>query len=307
VNHALVERLRTLVDRHAPVEGRSDSNLEGVYFYRSSRPTAKRWISAPALAVGAIVQGSKVIRAGDRVLRYGELDCLLLTGEMEYWSEVADASPSAPYLSVNVNVPPELVVKTLLALSDAGGEPASSAPDAYVARLDASLADALARLIEATEDPIGCRVLAPIVLEELVFHLLRSDAAHALRASAQRRGDETRIQEAMAFMRSNAARRLTVGAIAKRVGMSASHFAHRFRAVARVTPMRFLKTLRLQEARLFLVERGARASEAADRVGYSSASHFTRDFKSHFGVTPGEYARRLRGGERARESAPTGT
>jgi AraC-like DNA-binding protein len=50
----------------------------------------------------------------------------------------------------------------------------------------------------------------------------------------------------------------------------------------------------LQDARALLLSDGLRIGEVATRVGYESASHFTRDFKSYFGATPAEYLRRLR-------------
>jgi AraC-like DNA-binding protein len=95
-------------------------------------------------------------------------------------------------------------------------------------------------------------------------------------------------------MRRNAAQALSVEDIARHVAMSPSHFAHRFRAVARVSPMRYLKHVRMSDAREIMIATGARVAEAASRVGYESPSHFTRDFRSHFGAAPAEYVRRFR-------------
>jgi AraC-like DNA-binding protein len=39
---------------------------------------------------------------------------------------------------------------------------------------------------------------------------------------------------------------------------------------------------------------GLSASEVAAQVGYESASHFSRDFKSHYGSPPAAYAREMR-------------
>ena len=102
------------------------------------------------------------------------------------------------------------------------------------------------------------------------------------------------ITEAMRLMRKQAFRPLSVEGIARQVAMSPSHFAHRFRAVARMTPMRFVKEVRLDAARTLLLSQGTRASEVALRVGYESPAHFARDFKRRFGASPVRYARRLR-------------
>jgi len=137
------------------------------------------------------------------------------------------------------------------------------------------------------------RVLAPLSLRELIFHLLRSEHAATLRWAA-RGPDRARIQEAMTFLREHHEQKLTVEAVARRVAMSPSHFAHRFREVARMSPMRYLKTVRLQAARELLLVRGVGAAEAAGKVGYQSVSHFTRDFGRHFGEPPARYATRFR-------------
>ena len=68
--------------------------------------------------------------------------------------------------------------------------------------------------------------------------------------------------------------------------MSPSHFAHRFRVIARMSPMRFVKEVRLDAARTLLLSEGARASDVALRVGYESPAHFARDFKRRFGARP---------------------
>ena len=68
--------------------------------------------------------------------------------------------------------------------------------------------------------------------------------------------------------------------------MSPSHFAHRFSAVARVSPMRYLREVRLDTARSRLLGNGARVSEVAVAVGFESPAHFTREFKRRFGVSP---------------------
>ena len=78
-----------------------------------------------------------------------------------------------------------------------------------------------------------------------MFRLLRTDAGAVLRA----RGPRARRRahpRAMRFMREHAARSLSVDAIARHVAMSPSHFAHRFRSVARTSPMRYLKQVRLR-------------------------------------------------------------
>ena len=88
-------------------------------------------------------------------------------------------------------------------------------------------------------------------------------------------------------------RPLSVDSIARQVAMSPSQFAHRFRVVARMSPMRFVKEVRLNAARALLLCEGARASEVSLRVRYESPARFARDFKPRFGASPARYARQI--------------
>src|SRR5262249_22986268 len=89
----------------------------------------------------------------------------------------------------------------------------------------------------------------------------------------------------------HAERHLSVPQIARHIGMSPSHFAHRFRDVTSMTPMQYVKHLRLDRARTLLRGVGLSVAETASRVGYESPSHFARDFKRQCGFPPARYAR----------------
>jgi AraC-like DNA-binding protein len=58
--------------------------------------------------------------------------------------------------------------------------------------------------------------------------------------------------------------------------------------------MRYVKQIRMNEARGLMLASGLRANEAAARIGYESPSHFARDFKAIFGAAPAAYVQRWR-------------
>jgi AraC-like DNA-binding protein len=287
--------LRARVAALAPREGRHIAPLPDVMCVRSDRPTTLRRADAPSLFLCVIVQGKKVSRFAGRELAYDADSYLVVTGELEYESMVVEASPERPYLTMLVQLPADHVVETLLQLGEPSLEAAApGGDDAYVSRLDPAMIELLCRLLRTVDDADERRVIAPLVMRELVFRLLRSEWAAELRRQAGQGGDHRRIARAMDFMRANLGRRLTVAAIARAVAMSPSHFAHRFRDVARTSPMTYLKHLRLQEARVLLCHEGLRPGEVAARVGYASATHFHRDFKGRFDLPPAAYASQFR-------------
>jgi AraC-like DNA-binding protein len=81
--------------------------------------------------------------------------------------------------------------------------------------------------------------------------------------------------------------------------MSASSFHHHFKAVTAMSPLQFQKQIRLREARRLMLGEGLNAASAGYRVGYNDASHFSREYKSVFGLPPLRDVERLQeaGGE----------
>jgi AraC-like DNA-binding protein len=141
------------------------------------------------------------------------------------------------------------------------------------------------------------RILCPLILREIVFHLLQHKQAARLRSAAIHENSSHQIIAAIRYMERNLDKRLDVMTIARAVGMSSSSFAHSFKAVTTVSPMQFLKRQRLKQARRLILQQGCAASEAAFKVGYVSASQFSREFKRYYGEPPSSYLSQFRGVE----------
>lgn len=289
-----LDELRALVLPYAREPGIHSLGIPGGWVFRADGLADVQKRSSSMVSVGVVLQGRKRVNIDGRELYYDASECIVITGEAHYESCVVQATPAEPYLSIVLAVPSDLVASTLVELASVTPPPPAPwvAPAAaFLARVDDRVLEPLCRLVRALDDPAERHIVAPLALRELVFRLLQSEAATALRRAACRGGDESRILAVMQFMRDHAARKLTVESLAKRAHMSPSHFAHRFRDVARVSPMRYLKHLRLEQARVALVRDGLRATEAAQRAGYASAAQFTRDFKQHFGLSPTQFLR----------------
>ena len=90
----------------------------------------------------------------------------------------------------------------------------------------------------------------------------------------------------------------TVESLAEAASMSRSAFAERFAAAFDRTPINLVNHVRMQRAAQLLQQGDALSvDEVADRVGFSSRSHFSRAFKKHTGVAPAEFRARESGQE----------
>jgi AraC family transcriptional regulator, arabinose operon regulatory protein len=74
--------------------------------------------------------------------------------------------------------------------------------------------------------------------------------------------------------------------------LSNSRFRHLFKQEVGITPRRYVKQLRLQEAKRLLETSLLSVKEVTAQVGVNDLSHFARDFKSKFGINPSRLSRK---------------
>lgn len=291
--------LRALVAARAGSEGRTDSLCPGLRYYRFSQPVTHRKLQVLMPGIVVVLQGRKTVAIRDAVHAYGELQCLILGAGVVCEGTVVTADAQSPYLAIHLDLPPALVVKTLLALppapelATASAMAPEAAGDVSVSPVDARVLDAFLRLLPATDDPADLATIAPLLIEEIVVRLLRSGMGLALRRAAAVTRSAARIHASMQFMAAQHAKPLTVSDLASEAAMSDSHYAHCFREVSGVSPMRYLRDVRLEAARQMLLGSQSRPGEVAFAVGFDSVSHFTRAFKQRFEASPAAYVRRM--------------
>jgi AraC-like DNA-binding protein len=87
---------------------------------------------------------------------------------------------------------------------------------------------------------------------------------------------------------------LNLSQLALEAGMSIPTFHSHFKAITHTSPMQYLKSTRLHQARLLMVRRELTAEAACHAAGYTSPSQFSREFRRLFGLTPAADAKRLR-------------
>jgi transcriptional regulator GlxA family with amidase domain len=103
---------------------------------------------------------------------------------------------------------------------------------------------------------------------------------------------DKRIGAVTAWMQSEFGARIKVSAMARRLGVSGSRFAHAFKATTGTTPARYLKRVRLSVAAALLSYTPLRIKEIAYKVGFVNNGHFVREFRKAYGLTPSEFRRR---------------
>ncbi len=98
-----------------------------------------------------------------------------------------------------------------------------------------------------------------------------------------------RIEKILAEIKINLSHPLSIQALADNLNMSASRLQHLFKQEVGTSITKYIKNLRLDKARELLGTTYLSIKEIRVRVGLADKSHFFRDFRKEFGVSPSEY------------------
>jgi AraC-like DNA-binding protein len=284
----LVERMA----RAIPGDGISEV-FPGLFLGRSSQPTEMlHSVFKPAFCV--IAQGSKQVLLGEDVFRYDPGHYLISTVDLPIVSQVVEASNERPYFSLRLNLDASLVASVMMesGIEIKQGDASVKAMD--VSSIDTNMLDAVVRLARLLDTPDEIQVLAPLIIREIVYRLLRGEQGTRLSHLLASAGDTRRISKAIGHLRENFDQPLRIDDIARELGMSVSGFHHHFKSVTAMSPLQFQKQIRLQEARRLMLGEALDAASAGFRVGYEDPSYFSREYKKHFGAPPQRDIAKLR-------------
>ena len=108
---------------------------------------------------------------------------------------------------------------------------------------------------------------------------------------------DPRVEKIEQLMRDNLQREWSLSELAQVVNLSVWRLSHIFASEVGISPIQYLRQLRMERAKYLLDTSFLRVKEIAHQVGLNDESHFTRDFKKTYGEPPSHYRVRARGRE----------
>jgi AraC-like DNA-binding protein len=201
---------------------------------------------------------------------------------------------ASPYLGFTLELDPARVAELAGRVFPRGVPKAADNRGLYVGRSTDAIVDAVSRLLELMAHPEDVDLLGPLVVDEIVIRLLRTSVGKRVAQIGQSKSGVQRVAEAASWIRSHFDQPVTVDEMAASVHMGASSFHQRFKAVTSMSPLQYQKVLRLHEARRLMLFQRMDATDACRRVGYLSASQFSREYARFFGSAPTKDVGRLR-------------
>ena len=285
--------LARLVAQIAQTDGMCDTPIPGLRMYRRSNATDPMPCMY-MLGLALTVQGSKRVTVGDAIFDYGPGQSLVTSLDLPVVSHVTCASSVQPYLGIGLELDVRVIAQCALEMHFPEELKAARSLAMTVVTLDQGLLDALTRLVRLLDEPQLIALVAPLIQKEIIVRLLNGGHGPTLRHLVTTGSPGQQIAKVIAWLKQHYTQDICMDDLAEKAHMSSSTFRQHFRTVAGLSPLQYLKHLRLQDARHLMLSEDMDASSAALRVGYESASQFSREYTRLFGAPPLRDIKRVR-------------
>lgn len=118
---------------------------------------------------------------------------------------------------------------------------------------------------------------------------MMDDYIHRVHNSKQQTDLTAHIQECCAYIRSHITEELTIQKIAAEIGYTEYYLARKFRKEMGIRLLDYIKNIRIEHAKVYLLSTGKSVQEISDLLQFSTRNHFTRVFRDLTGMTPSAF------------------
>ncbi|OBT08013.1 AraC family transcriptional regulator [Vibrio sp. UCD-FRSSP16_10] len=284
------QKIKQLIEDKVQGDGMFETGIKGVKLFRETRSIhCTPVIYEPAVI--AILGGAKEAILDGKRYDYDHSQYMCCSISMPVEAGAPKASPENPllgvYISLDTKVMSALAMEIGSATTSSPKQPKGLvAPGIALAHWNDEFSESLLRLLQLTYNSKACAVLGNGRLRELYYAVLTGEAGDsAMRAF----GVGNEITRAIDYLTSNIDQTVSIDDMASLVGMSRAVLHRKFKQATMMSPIQFVKSLRLNSAAMKLTE-GMNVSRAALEVGYESSSQFSREFKRMFGQSPKQWS-----------------
>ena len=234
-----------------------------------------------------LARGSKNVYLGSEIISYDSSNYLVLPIPLpaECSGETIEGKA---ILGMSITIEPLDISEMLLAMELFPQEPKHVPRGIYSSPLNEPLLESCVRLLKAIQNTQDERILAPLIKKEILYRILQDEKGHVLQSLAENNRKFYIISKVLQRIHKSYNQNFDMQSLAKDNGMSSSKFHSLFKSVTNMSPLQYIKNIRLHKAREFMIQEGLNATLASHKVGYESTSQFNREYKRLFGSTPGK-------------------
>lgn len=268
--------------------------IPGLSLFRQKKPT-DLITTIYELSICIVAQGAKRVILGGNTFVYDPRHYLITSVNLPTTIQVIKASPKKPYLGLclkfNISEVSQLMIESNIPAAPATGQ---TNRGMAIGKTTLPLLTAFKRLVDLLQEPQDIPILAPLIRKEIIYRLLVGEQGTRLREIASAGSQSQNIAKVIDWIKANYTRPITIDNLTEQAHMSHSTFYFHFRSLTAMSPLQYIKLLRLYESRRLMLTENFDAASASFKVGYESPSQFSREYKRQFGNSPHRDIKKLR-------------
>jgi len=284
------QQIKQIIEKRVSENGLVEIGVKGVHlFHVTDSIPCVPVVYEPTVV--AIVNGSKEAILDGETYVFDSSQYMCCTVSMPVEAGAPHASPDNPLLGVFISLDTRVMTELAIQMESSTGairQPKGGPlPQGFaLSHWDDTFTEALLRLLELGDSPPDTAVLGDGRLREVYYAILKGDAGNAARRAF---GVGNEIARVIEYLSSRLDEAVTIEDMAAQAGMSRAVLHRKFKQATTMSPIQFVKSMRLNSAAMKIAE-GMNVNEAAIEVGYVSTSQFSREFKRMYGQSPRQWS-----------------
>jgi AraC-like DNA-binding protein len=263
------------------------TNIKGVNLYKTTTYLPRAPLTYNFCLV-FVLQGKKIGYLPNKKFEYDYKNYLVVPTTLPFECETY-ASKEEPYICILIDIKKEIMYEIISSLSKEESKNCKNVQMAiFQDNVTQDIENSIYRLLKTLQSKEESDILGDSILREIFYRIAIGENAHFLHKMFLENKMEAKMTRTLKTIHSQYNEHLDIPTLAKEEDMSVSSFHTHFKKVTSLSPLQYIKKIRLNKAKDLLTRNDFQVNETAYATGYESSSQFSKDFKSYYGYPPKE-------------------
>ena len=283
MNNKILEEVNKLVKENSLTR----TNIKAVNLYKTTTFLPRTPLTYDFCLV-FVLQGKKIGYLPNKRFEYDSKNYLVVSAALPFECETY-ASKEEPYTCILININKDIMYEIISCISKEESKNCKSVQMAiFQDQVTQDLENSIYRLLKILQSKEESAILGDSILREIYYRIAIGENSHFLHKMFLENKMESKMTRTLKIIHNKYNEHLDIPTLAKEEDMSVSSFHTHFKKVTSLSPLQYIKKIRLNKAKDLLTRNNLQVNETAYATGYESSSQFSKDFKSYYGYPPKE-------------------
>lgn len=274
-----------LINQHIKEDGLHKTHIKDLFLYKSSISLPKEPMIYD-LSLVIVIQGEKIGYLGENQFYYNAKNYLVIPTTLPFECELK-VKENEPFICLFHKINKNLMYEVIDTIGNKNIQECKECNlGVFSDEITPKIEDIILRSLETISSKEESAVLGESLLRELYYRIAIGENAHFLHKMFLNTKVEAKMTRTLKTIHKEFNEHLDISTLARAEDMSVSSFHTHFKKVTALTPLQYIKKIRLHKAMDLLTKENFQVNETAFATGYESSSQFSKDFKSYYGFPP---------------------